>query len=164
MTGTETVISSSSDSPPELVWTAKKEWGSEGRTYRAKGAAGGREWSFVIDQPRKGQWVLRAWADGTFTLYREAPTMKALKEQAADAWRQAHALSVSLAETEARGESVPVAAAASAVAASPAPRRTATTAIAMLKWRTARQCACPTPLHTMRCGHGGIAVPVGGAA
>ncbi len=69
-----------------LTWTSSTEWGSVGKTHRA--TANG--WKYVVDQPRKGYWVLRGWdADGNFGLYREDTTMKGAKAQA-----EAHSVGV----------------------------------------------------------------------
>jgi hypothetical protein len=92
-----------------LTWTAKKEWGSEGNTHRASVTLdNGDQWSFVVDQPRKGYWVARGFrkaaadvADGRtgggdMVFYRESTTMKDAKAQS-----QAHA---NLAQTSTCGE------------------------------------------------------------
>ena len=78
-----------------LTWTAKKEWGSVGNTHRASIILdNGDQWSFVVDSPRKGQWVARGWlktredvaagrsGSGDMRLYREETTMKGAKAQA----------------------------------------------------------------------------------
>ncbi|ALO79362.1 hypothetical protein [Streptomyces phage phiSAJS1] len=78
-----------------LTWTAKKEWGSVGNTHRARITLdNGDQWSFVVDSPRKGQWVARGWVltaqdvkdgrtgSGDMRLYREDTTMKGAKAQA----------------------------------------------------------------------------------
>lgn len=82
-----------------LTWSAKKEWGSVGNTHRARITLdNGDQWSFVVDQPRKGVWTARGWlkdredvaagrtGGGDMVFYREDTTMKGAKAQA-----QAHA-------------------------------------------------------------------------
>ena len=82
-----------------LTWTSKSEWGSVGNTHRASiTLANGDQWSFVVDQPRKGQWTARGWrkdredvaagrtGSGDMVFYREDRTMKGAKAQV-----QAHA-------------------------------------------------------------------------
>ena len=82
-----------------LTWTAKKEWGSVGMTHRATIALdNGDRWSFIVDQPRKGQWTARGFrmdaqdaadgrtGSGDMVFYREDTTMKGAKAQS-----QAHA-------------------------------------------------------------------------
>lgn len=68
-----------------LIWTSRKEWGSLGNTHRASFVADGVQWSFAVDQPRNGFWVLRAWRDGVACLYRDASTARACKAEA-QAW------------------------------------------------------------------------------
>lgn len=95
---TETAKNTNAPEAP-LTWRSRKEWGSEGNTHRASiKLDNGDLWSFVVDQPRKGQWVTRGWqltaqdaadgrtGSGDMKLYREDRTMKGAKAQA-----QAHA-------------------------------------------------------------------------
>lgn len=65
-----------------LTWTRSKQQGSEGMTHRAEITIDGDSYNFIVDSPRKGYWTARGWNGGTFTLYREARTMKDAKAQA----------------------------------------------------------------------------------
>ena len=82
-----------SATPPPLVWTKGKTWGTVGQTHYAKTRIGGKDYTFTIDQPSKGQWQARGWRNGDFCMYRdssEAATLKAMKELVAEFY--AHAL------------------------------------------------------------------------
>lgn len=178
----DTAKNTSTDVPP-LSWTGKKVWGAVGNTYHAEADG----WRYTVDQPRKGQWVLRGWGpDGAF-LYRDCfTTMKAAKAAAGEhrdeylAAKMAdgvpdHQYSDSCPGTCCGGdepqqvELVDEGAAVLALAALPAAAMKVadgmrdalapmvngmTLAVRSFNWYHRRSCACPTPLHTMRCGQG----------
>jgi hypothetical protein len=125
----------------ELIWTRKKQPGSEGMTHRSSVTlAGGSELVFTVDQPRKGFWVLRSWLDGDMVKYREYTTLSHAKEAAQDYADEA--------EPTVR-----------AYAHSVMDRATALVAAARQRVQFRKDtCGCRSPLHTMRCGVGGVVV------
>lgn len=75
------------DTTEGITWTSKKEWGAVGLTHRATVTVDGIVYHFVIDQPSKGDWVVRGWKDGDFFFYRDratARTLAAMKDLVAD--------------------------------------------------------------------------------
>lgn len=172
----DTAKNTSTDVQP-LSWTGKKVWGALGNTHTADADG----WRYCVDQPRKGQWVLRGWGpDGAF-LYRDTfTTLKAAKAAAGDhrdeylAAKMAegvpdHQYSDSCPGTCCGGDeptgdelkaaltSLPAAAmkVADGMRNALAPMVSGLTLAARrFNWYHRRTCDCPTPLHTMRCGQG----------
>jgi hypothetical protein len=160
-----------------LTWTATTEWGTVGRTYRAKSDG----WKFTADSPRKGEWVIRGWGPDEGFFYRTARTLKAAKtlaEEKAASVREAQAAATPVVAVDEGAELLATAGAAGRTAAenlsklTPVMQKLAESArevvgkqlSATLKgirggvWNNIsrpRGCECPTPTHTMRCGHGG---------
>lgn len=160
-----------------LSWTSRKDWGSLGNTHRAEADG----WKYTVDQPRKGQWVLRGWGPADTFLYRDGfTTMKAAKAAAGD--HRDEQLAAMMADgvpdhqysdscpgaccggDEPTGDDLKAALAALPAAAakvSDAMRNTLAPMIAGFTqaarragWFRVRTCDCPTPTHTMRCGQG----------
>ena len=112
-----------------LTWTSKTEWGRVGKTYRASLDLDGADVSLVIDQPRKGHWTIRGWADGDFAAYRDGfRTLKTAKAAAQDI--VVPSIRRRIAD---RKQADDVLAAAMSAGA---------------------PCACSSPVHTMNCGIG----------
>lgn len=57
-----------------LKWTRKKTWGSTGMTYRTSVTSNAAAYTAVVDQPRKGEWNVRIWANGYPIHFRQADT------------------------------------------------------------------------------------------
>ena len=67
----------------KLVWTRHNVWGSVGMSHQATITIGSVTWVFVIDQPKKGQWQGRGWANDRFAYYRpEARTAESARATA----------------------------------------------------------------------------------
>jgi hypothetical protein len=69
---------------PELTWTRSRGWGTHGFTYRAELSLNGSSFTFVVDQPRKGEWQVRGWRDGEFRYFRDGRLMRLMKDEAQD--------------------------------------------------------------------------------
>ncbi|QBZ73544.1 hypothetical protein SEA_MISCHIEF19_59 [Streptomyces phage Mischief19] len=155
----------------ELTWSAKSEWGSVGRTYRMSvEVSNGDEWSFTVDQPRKGYWVARGWRGhkslpgaGEFKFYREAKTAKDAKAQCeaqanlaatdADRWRE-RAVEVGVLPRTA-AEQLGAAKAALAKLGTVAQAAASGPISSLVRALIAGQpCGCKTPVHKMSCGNG----------
>lgn len=191
MTTTENGSTERPDIPKvALTWASAREWGSEGLTHRATHVlANGDELRFVVDSPRKGQWAARGWLNGDFKFYREDRTLKGAKAQMVDvASVMTAALAELTAVADGTGAVDP--AVMEEAERQPVPDTVTLTwdsarigdslrrmessfgqlaqvtskgarAIARLRWHQVRQCSCPTPLHTMNCGHGARPVITG---
>lgn len=69
------------DRESKLTWTMRD--GFDGTYYRASYEADGKSWKITVDQMRPGQWRIRGWLDGTFSLYRcLIPTLREAKRLA----------------------------------------------------------------------------------
>jgi hypothetical protein len=139
---------------PALTWTRKNEWGSAGSTYRAE--AGG--WRYCVDAPKKGSWVLRGWGPDDEFLYRDGfTTMKAAKATAQDHQDE---LAAKMDQAVTALAQLPMVAAkvaqAMLTAVIPA-MQSMVNGVRRGAWTGIHRpsgCVCPTPTHTMRCGHG----------
>lgn len=136
-----------------LSWTGKKEWGSEGNTYRAEADG----WRYCVDSPKKGSWVLRGWGPDDRFLYRDGfTTMKSAKAAAGDHLDEYRAAMQSALDTLKQLPAATSKIVAELAALPPLISNVAKSARAA-HWALLRPdgCHCPTPTHTMRCGHGG---------
>lgn len=69
-----------------ITWTKKREWGSQGYTYRAviQLPVSLDEIRLVVYKPGgQHHWVAQAWVDGNHAMHRDGHTLADVKDQAA---------------------------------------------------------------------------------
>lgn len=71
-----------SAAPAPLTWRTNKTWGAVGLTHYAETRICGKDYTFTIDQPSKGNWQARGWRNGDFCMFRDhewATTLRGMK-------------------------------------------------------------------------------------
>lgn len=164
--------------PVPLTWTAKAEWGSEGRTHRTTVTICGDTWSFWILQPRKGEWRAQGRRETGHGFYSEGKTLAALKAEVTDFVTRAATetctscrkvsghlvdcpvyIELSVERSRQLGERTGMRGVGPAfrkvtmdlAGTSPAVSAAARSLLRLV-WMSRRTCSCPSPVHRMSCG------------